>query len=483
MHYRAIGRTIGILLIIISLFILLCAGIALIYGETRAMKAFLETFFTQAVIGSSLVFFLNRTKKMTLSARDGFLLVGLSWIFVGIAGSFPYYLSGAIPSFSDCFFETVSGFSTTGASILTEIESLPKSILFWRSLTHWLGGMGIIVLTVAILPLLGIGGMQLIKAEAPGPTVDKITPRITETAKYLWLIYLAFTITETFLLMLGGMDLYNALTHTFGTVATGGFSTLNSSVGQFDSAYFDWVITIFMVLAGINFSLHFKLITGNFKGVTKDTELRWYLGIIIIATLAITLNLFSYKYDSFFDSLRYAAFQVAAFVTTTGFGTDNYEDWPYFAQTVLFLMMMVGGCSGSTGGGLKVVRVVTLLKQAVNEMKYLMHPRSIFTVKVSGHTVKKDIAYAISGFFFLYMLMVLLVTLIVATSGTDLLTSLTAALSTVGNIGPGFGEIGPTENYAHFPAYVKWVLSFAMVVGRLEIYTILVMFTPIFWKR
>jgi trk system potassium uptake protein TrkH len=343
--------------------------------------------------------------------------------------------------------------------------------------------MGIVVLTVAILPILGIGGLQLIKAEAPGPTVDKITPRVTETAKLLWLIYLGFTIAETILLMIGGMSLFDALTHTFGTLATGGFSTKNTSITHFNSPFIDAVITLFMVMAGINFALHYKLLTGNFKSLLKDTELKAYLAIFLISSTILTFSLYGDYYKSIGQSIRYATFQSATILTTTGYATADFEKWPYLCQIILFILMFVGGSSGSTGGGIKVIRLVTLLKQGINEMKYLLHPRGIFTLKISNNSVKKNIVYAISGFFFLYIIMLLLTSLVVASAGNDIITSFATALATVGNIGPGFGKIGPTENYAFFPDYVKWFLNFAMLAGRLELYTVLVLFTPRFWNR
>lgn len=483
MHYKLIIKTIAMLQLVIAFFHILCAGVALYFKETDAVIAFGVSITLLVGFGAFFLVFYRGNLPDTISTKDGFLLVALSWLAASLGGSLPFYISGAIPSYTDAFFETISGFSTTGASILTNIEALPQSILLWRSLTHWLGGMGIVVLAVAILPLLGIGGMQLIKAEAPGPTVDKITPRIAETAKYLWFIYLGFTVAETVLLMLGGMNLFDALTHTFGTVATGGFSTKNTSVSHFDSAYIDWVITVFMILAGINFTLHFRLLTGRFAGIKRDSELKAYLAIIILSTVIITASIYGNTYDTISESLRFAAFQVATFITTTGYATADYENWPHLAQIILFMLMFVGGCAGSTGGGIKVIRLVTLLKQGINEMKYLVHPRGVFMIRLSGQTVKKDIVYAVSGFFFLYIFLVLVVTMIVATAGTDALTAFTTALATVGNIGPGFGLVGPTENYAFYPAYVKWFLSAAMIIGRLEIYTILVLFTPMFWKK
>jgi trk system potassium uptake protein TrkH len=343
--------------------------------------------------------------------------------------------------------------------------------------------MGIVVFTVAVFPLLGIGGMQLMQAEAPGPTVDKITPKITETAKILWIIYGGMTVVETALLMIGGMDLYDALTHTIGTLATGGFSPKNASVGHFDSAFVDGVITVFMLAAGVNFILYFRMLTGRFTYVRKNTEVRAYLGIYVAATVIATIGLFRHQYPTIGESLRYAAFQTASILTTTGYATTDFEAWPAVAQAVLFLLMFVGGSTGSTGGGMKVLRIVTAIKQGINEMRYLIYPRGVFGIKINGTNVRKDVVYAITGFIFLYVTALLLVTLIVATAGNSVLTSLSTALVTVGNIGPGFGEVGPTENYAFFPPHIKWVLSFAMMLGRLELYTVLVLFTPGFWRR
>ena len=481
MHFTPLLRTIAVLLIIVSGFMLFPIACALYYGELEVIHFFL---YPMAIVGLCTLTVLLLTRKSTtpLSNRDGFLLVTFSWIFSALIGCLPLYLSGAIPSFADAFFETMSGFTTTGASILTEIESLPKSILFWRSLTHWLGGMGIVVLTVAILPLLGIGAYQMMKSEAPGPSLDKITPKITETARILWYIYLGLTAVETGLLMIGGMSLFDALTHTFGTLATGGFSPKNRSVGFYDSAFIQNVITVFMMLAGMNFLLHFRLITGKLKKVFGNPELKVYLGIFAAATLIITFTLNGTTYGGFGLSLRYAAFQAASILTTTGFSTADYAAWPYFAQTILFVLTFIGGCSGSTGGGIKVIRITALFKQGVQEMKYMAHPRAVFSLRLGEGSLKKDIVYSISGFFFLYMFMLLLTTLVVASGGNDLLTSLSAALVTLGNIGPGFGRIGPTLNYAYLPDYIKWFLSFAMMVGRLEVYTVLILLTPKFWR-
>ncbi|MFC1504443.1 TrkH family potassium uptake protein [Spirochaetota bacterium] len=483
MNIRLVSKLLSILLLIISFFMLIPMGLAFYYNEYDIVPCFLWPIGIVSLLSGALLIFTRKGGKEILSPRDGFFFVTASWIGASLLGAFPAFLSGAVPSYTDAFFETMSGFTTTGASILTHIENLPRSILFWRSLTHWLGGMGIIVLTVAVLPLLGIGGLQLIRAEAPGPSVDRLTPRIAGTAKILWLIYLGFTVAETLLLKLGGMDLYDALTHTFGTLATGGFSPKNSSVGHYKSAYIDGVVTFFMICAGTNFALYYKLLNGRFRDFFKDIEFRTYICIFIGAAAVISFSLYREFYHSVGVSIRYAAFQAASILTTTGFATANFDAWPALAKNVLFVLMFIGGCSGSTGGGIKVIRIFTLIKLGINEMKYLIHPRGIFILKIGGKAVTKDIVYSIAGFYFIYISSLLIVLFVVATSGQDILTSISTALVTVGNIGPGFSKIGPTLNYAFYPHYVKWVLSMAMLIGRLELYTVLVIFTYQFWKK
>ncbi len=481
-NLRVVLRVVAALLIIVSLFMLLSLVWAFVYGETDVVLAFAIP--GAGTIAASLaVLFLTRGRHSDISTRDGFLLVSLSWVLASAVGAIPFTLSGAIPSYVDALFETMSGFTTTGASILTEIESLPKTILFWRSLTHWLGGMGIIVLTVAIFPILGIGGLQLIKAEAPGPTVDKITSKITETAKILWLTYVILSLIETILLMFAGMDLFDALTHTFGTMATGGFSPKNTSVGYYNSAFVDIVITAFMVAAGVNFVLYFKLLTGRFRSIARDTEVKVYLAIFVAASLVVALDLHGTRFPGFGISLRYASFQVASILTTTGYATDDFAAWPAFAQVVLFSLMFVGGSSGSTGGGMKVVRITTMFKQGWNEMRYLVYPNAVFPIRLNGERVRKDIVYAISGFVTLYVFLLLVTTLLVGLAGNDILTSFSTALVTLGNIGPGFGNVGPTLNYAFYPDWIKLFLFVIMMLGRLEVYTVLVLFTPRFWRQ
>ncbi|MBN2159781.1 MAG: TrkH family potassium uptake protein [Spirochaetes bacterium] len=475
-------KIISILFIILSGFMAVPAGIALFCREALPFVAFAETIGVTVLVSSVALILLRKKRADTLSTRDGFLMVTMTWVMASIIGALPFYLSGAIPSYTDAFFETMSGFSTTGASILTNIEILPRSMLFWRSLTHWLGGMGIVVLAVAILPLMGIGGLQLINAEAPGPTVDRLTPRITATAKLLWLIYIGFTVAETLLLMAGGMDLFDATTHAFGTMATGGFSVKNRGVGHYDSRFIEGVITLFMLIAGINFTLHYRLLTGRLRRVARDSELKAYFLIFVTMTAAVAFSLHGTSYATVGECLRYASSQAASIMTTTGFSSADFEQWALLGQIMLFVLMFVGGCAGSTGGGVKVMRLVILFKQAINEMRLLIHPRGIFTLKMSGSMVRKNTVYAVSGFFFLYAAVLLAVTIIVASAGHDITTSFTTALATVGNIGPGFGKIGPAEHYAFYEGYIKWALSFAMLAGRLELYTVLVIFLPRFWR-
>jgi trk system potassium uptake protein len=485
MNTKLVLHVLSIIIGIVVFFILLTGGVALICGEGDVAFIFLKIFlFIEPC--AFLVYFSTRNSRQrsVLGTKDGFMLVSLGWLLASAVGALPYVMTGAIPSYTEAFFETMSGFTTTGASILTAIEPLSRGILFWRSLTHWLGGMGIVVLTVALLPILGVGGLQLLKAEAPGPSVDKITPKITETAKILWAIYAGMTLLETALLMVGGMSWFDALTHTFGTLATGGFSTMNASVGAYDSPFIHNVITLFMVMAGLNFALYYRLLIGDIKHFWKDTEMKVYLLIFSSISVFIALNLLHKgTYGDFHTSLRYAAFQAASIITTTGYATADFALWPELSQNLLFFLMFIGGCAGSTGGGMKVVRLTVLTKVGINEMKRFIHPKGIFPLRINGEVIKKDIVYSIAGFVMLYLFLLLVVTLCVALGGHDILTSFTTALATLGNIGPGFGKIGPACNYHFFSAPIKWVLSFAMMLGRLEIYTVLVILTPHFWKK
>lgn len=485
MKYRAILRLLTLLLMAIAVFLLVCAGASLHFREgSRTLLAFLIPA-GLCISSFVLVFALTPGKeKPHFSAKSRYLFVSLSWIMAGIVGALPFVLSGAIPSFTDAFFETISGFTTTGASIFTDVEILSRSVLLWRSTTHWLGGMGIVVLTVAIFPLLGLGGLQLMEAEAPGPSVDKITPRMASTAKILWLLYVLLTLVQTLLLMLGGMSLFEAVNHSFATMATGGFSTRNLSVGFYNSSYINWVITIFMVIAGMNFTLFYKLGKGRFREALGDSELRAYVLIFLAGGLAMALDLLKHGvYPSLGAALTHGAFQSASILTTTGFVTTNFDLWPPFSKVVLFALMLVGGCAGSTAGGIKVMRYLILMKQSAVELKYLVHPRGVFTVRFNGAPVRKSLVFDTASFFFMYFMTALVCTLIVATAGYGIETSLTATLATLGNIGPGLGPAGPAGNYAFLPDYATWTLSFAMLAGRLELYTFFVLFSSAYRRR
>ncbi len=445
---------------------------------------------TLAISGGVSLFF--RSSKGDISHREGMMIVALGWATAGFFGALPFFIAKIfgpmnVENLINSYFESISGFTTTGASVLgatVSIESLSRGILFWRSLTHWLGGMGIIVLAVAILPYLGVGGMQLFHAEAPGPTKEKLRPRIRETAATLWLVYVMLSAVETFLLMLAGMSLFDALCHTFGTMATGGFSTRNASVGAFHSGTIDLIIIVFMFLAGANFSLHYLALTGKLKTYWRNSEFRYYFGIVIAAVFALSAVLYlSGTYTSIIDSIRYGAFQSISIMTTTGFATADFELWPIVLQLMLLTFMFIGGCAGSTGGSIKIVRIVLLFKYAYRELFRLVHPRAFASVKFGGKVVHKDILESIGGFFVLYMCIFVISSIIIAGMGMDLITSLSSVAATLGNIGPGLGIVGPTEHYFAIPLLGKVLLIFCMILGRLEIYTVLILLVPEFWKK
>ena len=409
-----------------------------------------------------------------------------AWTGAAVFGALPYLFSGVIHGFVPALFESMSGFTTTGATVFTEIEDLPHGILFWRSFTHWLGGMGIIVLAIAILPYLGVGGMQLFKAEVPGPTPERLRPRITQTAKLLWYVYVGMTVLQTVLLMLGGMDLFDASTHTFATLATGGFSTKNASIAHFDSAYIHYVVIFFMYLAGVNFALHFRAVTGHLD-YFRDHEWRFFTGLLLGATaLLLVLNLSGGSYPltagGVEEAFRDGLFQATAIGTTTGFVTADYELWVPAAQMVIFVLFFTGGMAGSTGGSMKSVRVLLLLKQTGMEIRKHLHPRAVLLARVGRRAVREDVLANVIGFVILYALLFLAGAMALALLGVDLLTSLGASAATVGNIGPGLGNVGPTDNYGWMSDSALVVMSFLMLAGRLEIYTVLLLFHPETWK-
>jgi trk system potassium uptake protein TrkH len=456
-----------------------CLIMALVWGE-RALAFTVPMGLAVALAIPALLSL--RKGKIQFGARDGYLLVSLTWVFMSLLGAVPYLLSGQGISLASAVFESACGFATTGATTVADVESLPRSLLFWRSVTHWFGGMGIILLTVALLPLLGVGGFQLIKAEAPGPEKEKVTPKITETAKVLWLVYITLTFTLFLLYLLGGMNWFDALCHAFATMASGGVSTKNAGIASYNSAFIDIVTVVFMLLAGFNFNLYFRLLRGKGIDLLRNTEARAYLGIFIVASLVIAFSIFP-LYGSAGTALRYAAYQSASIMTTTGSAIADYELWPPLAQAVLFLLIGVGGCSGSTAGGIKVIRHAVLWKQTLNELRRILYPQGIFSIRLNKKVGRKDVVYGVAGFVFLYALVVVATTLITTTSGVDLLSAFSASAAVIGNVGLGFGAAGPSHNYGVFPDHIKWLFSFMMIAGRLELWTLFILFTPEYWRR
>jgi len=474
-------KIVSVILAIVGVSFFIPLAVAFYYGESAVYLPFIVPGAISIVL-FAVIFLCTRRIKFHLSIKQTFVVVALSWIAASFMGSFPLYFSGCYPEYTNAFFESVSGFTTTGCTVCNDVESLPCSINMWRCLTHWLGGMGIVTLTVALLPLLGVGGFQLIKAETTGPEKGKVTARITTTAKILWLIYAGFTLLETLLLMACGMDFVEALSHGFSTLGTGGFSTRNSSIGAFNSVGIDVVITVFMFIAGVNFSLFFYLITRKFQDIYTNSEFKAYLLIVFVTVLVITFFLLP-VYHSFGTSLRYSAFQVMALVTTTGFGTADYILWPAATQFFLFILFFIGGSSGSTSGGVKVIRWVVLGKQLGNETKKMLHPHGVFTIRLNGKPGRDDIVFNVTSFMFLYLLLVMITTFFGCLGNLDLTTSFTGALSIVGNVGPAFGNLGPSNNFSMVPEFVKWWYCFAMLAGRLELYTLVIFFIPSFWRK
>ncbi|WP_245535060.1 TrkH family potassium uptake protein [Leadbettera azotonutricia] len=454
--------------------------IAIANGETAMIRAFAFPMGIVSVLAGLSLLSL-RKKNLHLNARDGFLLVFLTWVLASLLGAIPYFLGDAI-SLTDAIFESACSFATTGATTISDVEALPQSLLFWRSIGHWFGGIGIVLITVALMPVLGVGGFQLIKAETPGPEKEKITPKITVTAKLIFLAYGILTAALMLLYRLGGMNWFDAICHGFTVMASGGVSTRNAGIAYFNSGFIDGVSTVFMLLAGLNFSLYYRLLRGRFRDVLDNTEARAYLIIFLVSAALITVNLIP-VYGSPGAALRHASYQTASILSTTGSAIADYETWPSFARTVLFFLMFIGGCSGSTAGGIKVIRHVVLFKQMGNELRRIIYPRGVFSIQLNKKVGRKDVIYGVAGFFFLYLIVVAVTTLVTAASGTDLFSSFSAALSITGNVGTGFGAIGPRHNYSAFPDHIKWLFSFVMIAGRLELWTVLVIFTPAFWRK
>lgn len=480
-NFRVIAGILGLLLSINGAFMLLGLPFSMFYREN--WSALLIAGGITLLAGLALWLPNRQLENKELKKREGYMVVTFGWIAMSVFGSLPYIISGTIPNFTDAFFETLSGYSTTGASVLNDIESVQKGILFWRSLTQWIGGMGIIVLAVAILPLLGIGGMQLFVAEAPGISPDKLKPRIKDTAIRLWLIYVMLTLTETILLMLGGMNFYDAINHSLTTMATGGFSTKQDSVAYYDSPYIQYVIIIFMFIAGTNFTLTYFGLKGKLKKVWKNEEFRVYLMAVGIFAILMTLAVFIVTGGSFEKAFRDSLFQVVSVITTTGFVSADYTAWSPFITIVFFLFMFLGGSAGSTAGGIKIVRHIILFKNSFLEMNRQLHPSAVIPVRLNGKAVQRDITFNVLAFMMIYLLIFTIGIMLLSLTGIDFTTALGAVATSLGNIGPGLGSVGPVDNFAHISSFGKWILAFLMLLGRLELFTVLMLFTPYYWKR
>ncbi len=423
-----------------------------------------------------------KNKPVRFTNRAVFAVVACCWLAISLFGSIPLYFSGTIPSYCDAFFESVSGFTTTGATILSSVESIPKIMNLWRCEMHWLGGMGIIALTVAILPLLGVGGFQLIKAESSGPEKGKLTPKMANTAKTLWLLYLGFTVVETIALKLCGLTLLDSIAHAFSTLGTGGFSTLDASVGGYNKIAVEIICTVFMFLAGINFSLYFYVLSGRFNEIKKNDEFKAYIGVFLAALIGVVVCLIPY-YGGVARALRYGSFQVASIITTSGFMTADYTQWPYSAQFFIFLLFFTGSCSGSTSGGIKLVRWVVFCKQARNEILRMLHPRGVFSIRMNGIAGRKDLVFNVAAFLYVYLIIVAITTFVGTTGGLDIFSAFTGALSMTGSIGPAFGQLSPVNNPGFLPVWVKLWYCFAMLAGRLELYNMIIFFIKDYWKN
>lgn len=481
----------GVLSVLHGIALLVPISIALIYHESNWLDFLIPGL---ASIGGGLLLYWKFKPEQEVRVRETMVLVSSTWLVISLVGALPFMLSGVTHSYTDAVFEAMSGYTTTGATIFggtradgiqnSTLVSLPKSILFWRSLTHWIGGLGIVVLYLAIIPLLGISGLQMYAAEASGPTADKLTPRVQDTAKILWFIYLTLTFSLFLLLWVHpSMDWFDAINHSFSTVATGGFSTLDSSIKGFSSAYIEWVLIVFMFAAGINFSLFYHLFKGNWRRVVDDREFRLYsaivFGISFIAMITLVVNA---RYN-FFDSLRHGFFTSISMITTTGFVVEDYEKWPSFSGALVFLALIIGGSAGSTAGGIKVIHLLVTLRTLKREMQTIIHPKAVIPVRLGPKVLSNQVLYAVSSFVLMYLLISIMGAFFLSIFGLDLLSAVTASLTMIGNTGPAFGQVGPTNNFAFFPDGAKWICVALMEIGRLEIFTVLVIFSRAFWKQ
>ena len=480
LNYKLVFRLLGRLMLIVAALMVPSLIVALIYGGGDALS-FVYTILITAACGAALNFLL-KPQRSDLTARDGMAVAGLSWIVLSFFGALPFWISGAIPYLADAYFESVSGFTTTGSTILTEIEHLPKGILFWRSFTHWIGGMGVLVFTLAVMPKLSGRTSHLARAESPGPTFTKLLPKMSDTAKLLYALYFALTLIETACLLLAGMNVYDALIHTFGTAGTGGFSNYNASVGSFQNPLIEWIIAVFMMLFGVNFAVYFHMLRKEKETILQSEELWFYLGLVGGATLLITLVVLP-QYHGFFEALRTAFFQVTAIASTTGFSTTDFNLWPLFARAILLLLLCFGACAGSTAGGFKLSRILLLFKTAYRDLEHTLQPRKVAVVRFEGKPVAETTLSQVGVYLSIWLFLAVVGTLLLSIRQSDLVTAMTATLTCLSNVGPGFNGVGPTENFAFFSPAAKLLLSFLMLAGRLEIYPVLLLFSPNVWRK
>ena len=473
-----LGYLLGIILLIEAILLLFPTAVALIYGESPL--PFLGT--VGILLLLSIPAILTKPKNIRIYAKDGFICVAAAWILLSVFGALPFVFSGAIPNFISALFETASGLTTTGASILTEVESLPRGILFWRSFTHWIGGMGVLVFMLAILPLAGGQTMHLMRAEVPGPTKGKLVPKMRRTAIILYSIYIALTLIMVIALLLCRMSLYDSVVNALATAGTGGFSVLNSSIGGYQNPAVEWVVAIFMVLFGINFNMYYFLLIRRWRDVLQNEELRVFLILTTVATAAIAINTWR-LFDTAGDCLRTVFFQVTTIMSTAGFATTNYDLWPSFSKTILLILMITGSCAGSTAGGLKLSRVIILVKSTLREIRHVLRPRSVNVVRVDGEAVPDEIVRSATGYLALYLLITVITVLLISVDGFDTETNITAALACINNVGPGFGAVGPTGNYSGFSLFSQFILTINMLLGRLEIMPMFILLTPLLRKK
>lgn len=478
MNFKTVFRVAGFTLLVEAAAMLLPMSVALYYGEDPS--PFLKTIGIMVVLGLLSVFGLRGERKFF--AREGFFSVGLIWVLSGVFGALPFWFSGQFGSYVDCFFETISGFTTTGSTILTAIEGLPLGLLFWRSFTHWLGGMGVLILTTALLPFLGINSTHLIRAESPGPVKSKLVPRASQSSKILYTIYLGLTVIQVFCLRIAGMPLYDSLIHAFGTAGTGGFSNRNLSVGAYGNPAFEIIITIFMLLFSINFALYFLVLTGKLKQALKSDELRFFLAVTTLATIIISINIAA-SMPTYADAVRTAAFQVASVISTTGFSTADFNRWPELSRMLLVILMFIGACAGSTGGGMKCSRILVILRTIKAQVRSIIHPRAVSVVKLDGAPLSDSTVRTIYTYFATYIFITFVSALVVGLDNFSFGTTLTAVITCISNVGPGLEAVGPMGNFAAFSPLSKIILSFDMIIGRLEIFPILVLFSRSAWKR